>query len=144
LGFKVDTVEPVLQGYIKKELTRLVVLLAEDADPSHSVHLSASLPTSPQDEDDEADIEIDESFLAGSTAASSFSSFAPRASTGNGNATSPSRLRSLDPLVLEPLLASVSPVTDDVAVYLKTADLGRLGLLNSDWVRTLCLPSFPP
>ncbi|KAF6764934.1 P-loop containing nucleoside triphosphate hydrolase protein [Ephemerocybe angulata] len=79
LCFKVDTLEPVLQGYIKKGLTRVVVLLSEEVEHESTPDLES--------EDSPDNIEIDE----------------------------------------------ISTVNDDIALHLKTADLGKLGLLNSDW-----------
>lgn len=149
LALRVDTVEPVLQGYIQKDLTRLVVLLADHPSPTHP-HADSDGEDIVDDSD--AEIEIDESFLAGSTASLSYTTYAPDSSHNgaNGVASSPLRRRSHEPLVLNALPRTVSSAIEDVAVYLKTADLGRLGLLHGDWVRVhrlplpLCLPLVRP
>ncbi|KAJ2917643.1 hypothetical protein MD484_g2754, partial [Candolleomyces efflorescens] len=127
ITFKVDTLEPVLQGYIQKDFTRVVVLLSEesDSDPCNKAQIDS--------EDTPDDVEIDESFLAGSAVTSAFPTLSTKSSDKDATPGSSSRFAHQEPFLCEPLSASVSSNSDDTTLYLKTADLGRLGLLNSDW-----------
>ncbi|RXW18100.1 hypothetical protein EST38_g7753 [Candolleomyces aberdarensis] len=127
ITFRVDTLEPVLQGYIKKDITRVVVLLSEetDSDPFDIDQVDS--------EDSPDDVEIDESFLAGSAVASGFPTLSTKSSDGDAKSGSCSRFVHQEPFLCEPLSTSISPDSDDTTLYLKTSDLGKLGLLNSDW-----------
>lgn len=128
ITFKVDTLEPVLQGYIKKDLTRVVVLLSEEAesDPSNGAQVDS--------DDSPDDVEIDESFLAGSAVTSAFPTLSTKSSDNDATSGDSSRFAHQEPFLCELLSTSISPNSDDTTLYLKTADLGKLGLLNSDWV----------
>lgn len=111
--YRLDMLEPFQQGYARKGETRFIITLADSDDTSE-----ASLVDSSEYGNDGEGIEIDEAFLSNSVDG-------PEASTPD--------------LYLEitPLLEPVSSSDDNHTIYVRTADLGRLGSLNGDWVRHL-------
>jgi peroxin-6 len=139
--YRLDMVEPVLQGYARKGDTRFVFIaedaLCEDIYPSDR-------PSGDELESDMEGIEIDESFLASSILSSP--SIAPtsfqevRAYTMNNSADVSSSsnmcgIFSEAAFLAEPLPGPVDSIEDDYTVYLRTADLSRVGVLSGHWVR---------
>ncbi|KAL1674956.1 P-loop containing nucleoside triphosphate hydrolase protein [Schizophyllum commune] len=123
LRYRVEMVEPVLQGRALKGQTRLVVLQPDEADLDEPTENGANF----EDEDD--GFEIDEAFL-GSTISTSQSSV-PAGVNGfalNSNGF----LHHNSAFTAIPLDAPASE-NDDTTVYVRTADLGRVGVLNGDW-----------
>jgi peroxin-6 len=132
-----DMVEPVLQGFARKGETRFIVTLGDRPPIISDIFIQDAA------ENDYEGIEIDEEFLAGS-AVSSSSIFAscqgssydeilhPNGSSGT-NATGPETV-----FRTKPLSGAVDMPEDYCTVYLRTADLGRTGFLNGDWV-SICL-----
>jgi peroxin-6 len=134
--------EPVLQGYAQKGETRFIVT-AGDLSTDGKTQNHSELDIEEESESDREGIEIDEGFLASSILPPMFDSPTPASlvssvSRGNGHtnvddsptesSTSPSSFRP------EPLSEPVSVLWDDCTLYLRTADLGRIGVLNGDWV----------
>jgi peroxin-6 len=144
--YRLDMLEPVLQGYALKGSTRFYITFAD----------SSNEYSSPEDDSEAGDesgsdpdgIEIDECFLASSILHSTqnMTPLSPRETVTN-------RLRdtNVEPgepttshaefrFRTEPLPVPRSASQDDCTLYLRTSDLGRIGILNGDWVRfLLCL-----
>ncbi|KAG6845032.1 hypothetical protein H0H87_001369 [Tephrocybe sp. NHM501043] len=119
-SYRLDMVEPVLQGFANKAVTRFIVILA-DGD---------KLPSQPEAEEDLTDsefeaIEIGEEFLANSTLSPSFASHDPAYETANG---APEIT-----FCTKPLLQSIDDLTDHCTLYIRTSDLSKIGIQNGDW-----------
>lgn len=119
LQFRLDMVEPVLQGFAEKGKTRFVVTLDDLSSASEEV----------SDEESEDGIEIDEAFLASST-------FTRFSSQPNGHDS-----KDGDKVLqfqTHPLSVPGNISDEHNTLYLRTADLGRVGILSGDWVCTRC------
>jgi peroxin-6 len=141
--FRLDMVGPVLQGYAQKGLTRFYVALAGTSkEPSSGDEKGLESGSDPEV------IEIDESFLASSVLHPSQNPphSSPHETVPNGlprtndkpegllQSHTDSRLRA------EPLPYPASKAQDNRTLYIRTSDLGRVGVLNGDWVRFLLHP----
>jgi peroxin-6 len=140
--YRLDMTEPVLQGYARKGSTQFYVTSTD--------HSSGNL--SPEDEIESGDesrsdpegVEIDECFLASSILHSRQS-----VSLSSPRETVTDRLQYTNVERGEPTTSHVeirfrteplpepSTSRDDCTLYLRTSDLGRVGILNGDWVRSL-------
>ncbi|KAI0029406.1 AAA-domain-containing protein, partial [Vararia minispora EC-137] len=130
LKFKVVMSMPVLQGYACRSKTRFVLLPPQnneysDNNPGGYTSSGTSTPASDGLSVD-GDIEIDETFLAG-TITSFLDGQGPVQERNGPSPRHPHRF------VAEPLLCVVHPSLDDHTVYVRTSDLSRLGILDSDW-----------
>jgi peroxin-6 len=138
--YRLDMVEPVLQGYARSGETKFVVILSEAERDLSTQDFIESEQDSGSDQDG---LEIDESFLASSvllasSTASSVCHDSPlRAPAGHSNGIDVVDLRPDFFFRSIPLHGAVSPVEDDYTMYLRTSDLGKAGALNGDWVRSL-------
>ncbi|KIY51147.1 AAA-domain-containing protein [Fistulina hepatica ATCC 64428] len=110
--YRIDMLEPVCQGLVVKDKTKLVVVCAPVNDSV--TQLLASEPDSEVSED----IDINDEFL-GSTLASPLFELVPHP---------------IVELLAKPLTRPVSPEDDDTTVYVRTSNLGRMGALNGDWI----------
>lgn len=138
---------PVLQGCARRQATRLIITSAlarydsvshARADPPEDTPRSD--PDSEAEESEDEGFEIDEAFLAGSILHSSSAS-SPLAvddyvGNVNGHRSEVSRIHASEwSCEVRPLTAQVSAQWDDCAVYVRTCDLSRIGILSGDWVR---------
>ena len=125
LQYRILMLEPTSCGRVDPESTNIIVVHSEN---SNSLVSSSFLP----DQVDSDNIEIDETFLRNSIASSALQF--------NGSDCSTPDLIHAPHFYFdaEPLNSSVSPPEDHCSLFLRTADLGRVGLLNEDWV---CIPS---
>ncbi|KAJ6547239.1 AAA-domain-containing protein [Mycena capillaripes] len=116
LQYRLDMLEPVMQGYAQKGETKIILTL--DIASQHDVAGSDS---------DAEGFEIDEDFLAPATLSSS----------------SQAQTNESKPIVFEcqPLAESKSQPYEDCTLYLRTSDLGRVGGLNGDWIVVHCYGS---
>lgn len=151
--YRLNMTEPVLQGFAQKGFTRFYVTSGDRVKENISTD-SGNESVSPEwEEGSESDtdgIEIDESFLANSVLQSR-QNF-PQSSNYEGSLT-PSKgtkhnkdnpvdstAQTGSSLRAESLSGSTGNPEDDCTVYLRTADIGRAGILNGDWVRRfLCM-----
>ncbi|KAE9389752.1 AAA-domain-containing protein [Gymnopus androsaceus JB14] len=111
LEFRIDVLEPVLQGFAEINNTAFIVTCLEEEDESETLSLSS---------DDES-VEIDQEFLANSVAD-----------------PLQKRLEEDDMVFQTRSLSRPASAQDDHTLYLRTADLGRLGVLSGDWVVARC------
>jgi peroxin-6 len=143
--YRLDMLEPVLQGYARKGSTRFYVTFAD----SSSEHLSPEdIEAGDESESDPDGIEIDECFLASSilhsgqnmTPLSPRETVTDRLRNTNVEPGEPTTSHLEFRFRTEPLPVPMSEFQDDCSLYLRTSDLGRIGILNGDWVRfLLCL-----
>ncbi|KAJ7231442.1 P-loop containing nucleoside triphosphate hydrolase protein [Mycena haematopus] len=110
LQYRLDMLEPVIQGYAQKGETKFILTLDTSSQPDET------------DGDDAEGFEIDEDFLAPAMLDSSQVMLNPT----NDN----------KPITFEcqSLVESRSSPYEDCTLYLRTIDLGRVGALNGDWL----------
>ncbi|KAK0228292.1 AAA-domain-containing protein [Armillaria fumosa] len=130
LKYRLDMLEPVLQGYADKEHTSFVICPLTDG------NLDSSASESEESSESER-IEIGEDFLASSAGLSfdfpsdseiEFDDNLHNAQCKGQHQSSPSSAFHVQPL-LEPILERL----DDYTLYIRTSDLGRVGVLNGEW-----------
>ncbi|KAG5635426.1 hypothetical protein H0H81_011316 [Sphagnurus paluster] len=123
LAYRLDMVEPVLQGFARTGTTNFVVILSEEVD-------CINPPLEDVTDRDCEGIEIDEAFLANAALPSVL---------GQLNLTSqptPGQYLLEPPdasFQLTPLVEPVDVANDHCTLYVRTADLSRIGILNGDW-----------
>lgn len=130
LAYKLIMTEPVLQGYAQKAQT-LFTLLPPPEDPPAINGLgnhSSSVPDDAHIEFDDEELEIGESFLAGS--------LVPQPTLYPQQNLSPTISM---PLFAHELTARPSSTPshsglDDHTMYVRTVDLPKIGVLDGDWV----------
>lgn len=142
LRYRLTMLEPVLQGCIDQDTTSIVILPATNyiSDANGQFINDAQVVTNGVEESDDAsdDLEIDEGFLA-----SSLGSVIPNDVTHNGvdrqplernYGTNPSSLpgHEFKSNALSPGVGA--PTGEEYTVYIRTADLPRIGIQDGDWV----------
>ncbi|KAH9951413.1 AAA-domain-containing protein [Amylocystis lapponica] len=141
---------PVLQGIPQRGTTRFYVIDSQSDEPPSSLTLDDALLSDAHSEADSNEsqkegFEIDEGFLA-SSVLHSMSSLPSSSSHGRDEQIGDikeapednvsERLQISAPQwtsTAEPLSEPVSLQWDDCTVYVRTTDLGRIGILNGDW-----------
>jgi peroxin-6 len=113
LQYRLDMLEPVIQGYARKGETKIILTLD-----------IASQPEEADADNDAEGFEIGEDFLAPAMLGSS-----------------QGIINGIKPIAFEcqALAESKSSSYEDCTLYLRTTDLGRVGGLNGDWVSLYCL-----
>lgn len=124
LQYRLELLEPVLQGLALCGTTRFCVTSAPDA--------LISSPTSTDQTEDATEFEIDEDFLANSVIHPSLRPLAP-AVPSNTQAKSETRF------TCQEMNEPVSLLDDECTLYVRTPDLGRVGILNGDWAVIRCI-----
>jgi peroxin-6 len=127
LQYRTLMLEPTSHGIVDPQLTKIIVVRSGDLGSLTSPNIFSEHAESDS-------IEIDESFLENAVA--------PKALKLNGHigndhldTSSTDTGHSLQVLFnAEPLASPASPLDDHCTLYIRTADLGRVGLLNEDWV----------
>ncbi|KAI9456224.1 AAA-domain-containing protein [Lactarius psammicola] len=129
LTYKLIMTEPVLQGYAQKSQTLFTLLPPMEDPPAINGHRvqSSSVPDDAHIESDDEDLEIGESFLAGSLVPQS--TLYPQQ---NGSPTISVPLFSHE-LTPRPLSTSIYSGLDDHTMYVRTVDLPKIGVLDGDW-----------
>ncbi|KAG6813100.1 hypothetical protein H0H92_013954 [Tricholoma furcatifolium] len=117
-SYRIDMLEPVLQGIARKGSTRLI-LINSDTDGLLSPPLDDTLS-----ETDSENIEIGEAFLASSTLSSVLA--APHT---DNSASDPQELL----FRTTPLSQDFDTLGDHCTIYTRTADLSKIGVQNGDW-----------
>lgn len=131
--FRLAMAEPVLQGVARKGSTRLYVTssAASSSDESELLDVYA------EDTSSEEAIEIDESFLASSVLHNKYMSTSSAQEHDPGANDQKSTTDQSDDSKILRTEALTVPVLDshgDCILYLRTSDLGKVGVLNGDWV----------
>jgi peroxin-6 len=131
LQYRLEMVEPVLQGLANRGETKIILLASQD-DPS-AIDID-SLEDISEEQDDQDDFEIDEEFLGSSVINTSGSSQIARnhgSQSGQLNGHVEECSLGLQP---KPLTCPSGLSEDDRTLYLRTTDMGRLGVLSGYWV----------
>ncbi|KAG2020608.1 valosin-containing protein [Coprinopsis cinerea AmutBmut pab1-1] len=118
--FTIEATESVLQGCIKKGVTRIIVLSNDEEDDSSE----GSVTESTEDLTDV--IEIDSNFLANSALSKPLNT---RSASSDDRPIRNERTC----FTGATLPKIISAENDDTTLYLRTSDLGKLGVLNFDW-----------
>lgn len=131
LKYRLDMLEPVLQGYADKEHTSFVICPLTDG------NLDSSLSESEESSEFER-IEIGEDFLASSAGLSfdfpSDSEIEFEDNLNNTQCNGQHQSSSASTFRVQPLLEPIQERLDDHTLYIRTSDLGRVGVLNGEWV----------
>jgi peroxin-6 len=127
MRYRLDMLEPTLQGYVKSGTTKVIVVLSQTDSIIHD---------SIEDVEEEQDaIEIDESFLGSSI--SNLSLDLHTRSIQNsplGPYKNEAMERSYMGFSYKSLLSPLRFVEDLNTLFFRTSDLGKIGILNGDWV----------
>ena len=130
LRYKLIMTEPVLQGYAQRSQTLFTLLPPSEVPPAINGHLNqpSSVPDDAHVEFDDEDLEIGESFLAGSLVPQS--TLYPQE---NGSPTISVPLFAHE-LTARPSSTPIYSALDDQTMYVRTVDLSKIGVLDGDWV----------
>jgi peroxin-6 len=137
LTYKFIMTEPVLQGYAQKSQTLFTLLPPTEDPPAINGHRnqSSSVPGDALIEFDDEDLEIGESFLAGSLAPQP--TLYPQQ---NGSPTVSMPLFAHE-LTARPSSTPIYSELDDHTMYVRTIDLSKIGVLDGDWVSVFLIVS---
>ena len=114
--------EPTLQGYVESGTTKVILALSKT---------DSTIQDSIVDAEGEQDtIEIDESFLGSSISNFSLDFHTRSIDTYKNEAFEGSSLG----FSYESLLSPLGFVEDHYTLFFRTSDLGKIGILNGDWV----------
>ena len=130
MRYRLDMLEPTLQGYFESGTTKVIVVLSQTDSTIHNSIVDA------QGEQDA--IEIDEGFLGSSI--SNFSLDLHTRSIQNsflGPYKNEAVERSHLGFSYKSLLSPLRFVEDHYTLFFRTSDLGKIGILNGDWVSTV-------
>lgn len=132
-SYRLDMLEPVRQGYTQRGTTQFTVVLDTASDDGEDSHLADAENGV---ESDREGLEIDESFLGNSILTPVFPPSARHSVHGVVHESYKEISASPQDVVFRalPLRKLASPGDDDCTLYLRTVDLGRVGLLKGDWV----------
>jgi peroxin-6 len=122
MQYRLDMLEPTLQGYVESGTTKVIVLLSQTVSTIHDSIVDA--------EGEQDAIEIDESFLGSSLDLHTRSiQNSPLGPCKNGAVERPYLGFSY-----KSLLPPLRFVEDHYTLFFRTSDLGKIGILNGDWV----------
>jgi len=132
LRYRLEMLEPVLQGYAQRDATKIVLL------SSHDEQLTIQTAVEDSEDNEETDlVEIDESFLANAFSMPPESSRPQSHNQGSDQfPLSPDNSVSVG-YVVQCLNAPFNPLEDHCTFYIRPTDLGKLGILSGDWVSVL-------
>jgi peroxin-6 len=127
MRYRLDMLEPTLQGYVESGTTKVIVVLSQTVS---TIHDSIVVAEGEQDA-----IEIDETFLGSSI--SNLSLDLHTRSIQNsplGPYKNEAVERSYLGFSYKSLLLPLRFVEDHYTLFFRTSDLGKIGILNGDWV----------
>jgi peroxin-6 len=127
LRYRLDMLEPVMQGYVQSGTTKVILAALSHADAT--IHGSIMEAEGEQDA-----IEIDESFLGGSISNLSLVLHTRSIQNPSLGHKNEAMERSSLGFSYKSLLAPSKLVEDHHTLFFRTSDLGRIGILNGDWV----------
>ena len=142
LNYQILMTEPVLQGYASRTETAFLVLPPTEKTPIVTINGTETSYVSAQEDSEDEDLEIHEDFL--SNTLSSHPIDAELHAGSNGSADSLSRHAPRNEFAAEYLSSIIDPSSDDCTVYIRTADLSKVGILDGDWVRGYMCVVFVP
>ena len=127
MRYRLDMLEPTLQGYVESGTTKVIVVLSEIDSTIHDSIMDA--------EGEQDTIEIDESFLGSSI--SNLSLDLHPLSIQN-SLLCPYKHEAVERSYMgfsyKSLLSPLRFVEDHYTLFFRTSDLGKIGILNGDWV----------
>lgn len=129
--FRIIMTEPMLQGVARKGSTRLYVTLATSSSGEYG-NLDIDEEMCSEDA-----VEIDETFLANSVLQTKYLSTLGAQEQDSGAPDHKSTNDQPDDSKMFQTQALQAPVSDDhgdCTLYLRTSDMGKVGVLNGDWV----------
>jgi peroxin-6 len=141
--YRLDMTEPVLQGYSRIGHTRFYVILVDQTNEDLSLEDEIDFGWGEQSGSDPDGIEIDESFLARSvlhprqnlpsSRMDSTCLFANGHQHSNDELEETSTSHTDSQLRVELTPEPTSMPQDDCTLFLRTSDLGKIGILDGDW-----------
>ena len=126
MRYRLDMLEPTLQGYVESGTTKVIVVLSKTDSTIHDSIVDA--------EGEQDAIEIDESFLGSSI--SNLSLDLHTRSIQN-SLLGPYKNEAVEGFSYKSLLSPLRFVEDHYTLFFRTSDLGKIGILNGDWVSTV-------
>ena len=132
MRYRLDMLEPTLQGYVESGTTKVIVVLSQNDSAIHDSIVDA--------EGEQDAIEIDESFLGSSV--SNLSMDLQTRSIQNsplGPYKNEAVERSYLGFSYKSLLSPLRFVEDHYTLFFRTSDLGKIGILHGDWVSTVII-----
>lgn len=130
MRYRLDMLEPTLQGYLESGTTKIIVVLSKTDSTIHDSIVDA--------EGEQDAIEIDESFLG-----SSISNLSLDLHTRpiQNSLLGLYKIEAVEKSYLEfsykSLLSPLRFVEDHYTLFFRTSDLGKIGILNGDWVSAM-------
>ena len=128
MRYRLDMLEPTLQGYVESGITKFIVVLSQTVS---TINDSIVVAEGEQDA-----IEIDETFLG-----SSISNFDLHKCSIQDSPLDPYKNQAVERSYLgfsyKSLLPTLRSVEDQYTLFFRTSDLGKIGILNGDWVSTV-------
>lgn len=126
MRYRLDMLEPSLQGYVESG-TKVIVVLSKTDSTIHDLIMDA--------EGEQDAIEIDESFLGSSISNLSLDLHTrPTQNSLLGPYKHETMERSYLGFSYKSLLSPLKFVEDHYTLFFRTSDLGKIGILNGDWV----------
>jgi peroxin-6 len=127
MRYRLDMLEPTLQGYVESGTTKVIVVLSQTDSTIHDSFVDA--------ESEQDAIEIDESFLGGSISNLSLDLQSPSIQNSPiGSYNNEAVERSYLGFSYKSLLSPLRFIEDHYTLFFRTSDLGKIGILNGDWV----------
>ncbi|ETW85568.1 AAA ATPase [Heterobasidion irregulare TC 32-1] len=125
--------EPVLQGYASRTETTFVILPPTERTPIVTINGTEPSPSyvPVQEDSEDEDLEIHEDFLSNTLFSRPIDAVLHAVS--NGSADSLSSHAPGNEFAAEQLSNIIDPTSDDCTVYIRTADLSKVGILDGDW-----------
>ena len=125
MRYRLDMLEPTLQGYVESGTTKIIVVLSKTDSTIYDSIVDA--------EGEQDAIEIDESFLG-----SSISNLSLHTRSIQNSLPSPYKNEAVERSYVgfsyKNLLSPLRFVEDHYTLFFRTSDLGKIGILNGDWV----------
>lgn len=131
LQYRLEMIEPVLQGFAKRDETKIILLSSADNIP---------VMDNAEEEDvfeEQEYFEIDEDFLGSSVLSVSGPSALDKNQDTFSNQSNHSHDNSSSGFSSKPLNYASGLHEDDCTLFLRAPDLGKLGILSGDWVRVV-------
>ncbi|KAF8964138.1 P-loop containing nucleoside triphosphate hydrolase protein [Flammula alnicola] len=131
--YRLDMLEPVLQGYATLGETKIILLSSQNNPPSIDTVESIS--------DEQDAIEIDECFLGSSVLNHSGPSHLRQNHDAQSTQSSKYSEDSSTGYISKTLVSPCNLLEDPCTLYLRAADLGKIGILSGDWAIAGVKPS---
>lgn len=128
LQYRTLMLEPTSRGHLDPGSTKIIVVRSGNPQLLTSAEVLSEEPI------DSEGIEIDEGFLANAVVPNPFKLNGHVRDSSSASKPADNRHTPQVLFVAEPLASPASLPEDHCTLYIRTVDLGRVGLLNEDWV----------